>query len=79
MSKTESLLDKLGACAERFEELFETRFERIARDRRVLAFVGSSLNYASAMRIESRKLEAEVASFRARAKVAIGKGQKAPP
>jgi pantoate kinase len=76
MPSAEFLFDKLGTYAERFEEVFETRFERLARDPRVLAFVGSSLNFASAMRIETRKIEVEVASFRARAKLAMRKIQK---
>jgi pantoate kinase len=65
------LIDKIGTFAVRFEEIFETRFERVARDPRVLAFFGSSLNFASALRLESQKLETEVASFRTRAKLAF--------
>ena len=79
MPSAEFLIDKLGEYAERFEEVFETRFERVARNPRVLAFVGSSLNFASAMRIESRKLGAEAASFRARAKLAFVSHSKAQP
>lgn len=71
-------VDKLGIYAERFEEIFETKFERVARNPRVLAFVGNSFNLASAIRLESRKLEAEAASFRARAKVAFKKRPETP-
>lgn len=69
MSSRYFIIDKLDAFAERFEKGFELRFERVARNPRILAFVGSSLNFASAVRLESRQLESEVASFRARAKI----------
>ena len=79
MPRTNILVDKLGTYAERFEELFESRFQRVARNPRVLAFVGNSLNFASAIRIESRKLETEIASFRARARLAMLEKQRDRP
>ena len=59
---------KITVLAERFEESFELRFERFARDPKVLAFAANSLNAASLLKIEIRKIEREFSSFRARLK-----------
>lgn len=59
---------KIKSGAESLELQIEMRFEKFARDQRVLAFVGQSLNHASQLRLDLKTFKREVASFRARAK-----------
>lgn len=60
------VLDRAGELGSSFEENFDSRFQRIARDPKVLAFIASSLNYVSASRLEFAKLEDEIAGIRSR-------------
>ncbi len=60
------LFDRAGALGASFEEGFDSRFQRIARDPKVLAFIASSLNYVSASRLELAKFEDEISSIRSR-------------
>lgn len=57
---------RLGQYVEKLERNFEVRFESVARDPRLLAFVASSINLAAFVRIENRKLKNELTSLRAR-------------
>lgn len=63
------LSNSVSELAARLEEGFETRFESIARDPKVLAFVASSLNYATNLRLEARKFEIEISSLKLRLKL----------
>lgn len=61
-----NLLKRASELGSSFEEKFDSRFQRIARDPKLLAFLASSMNYVSSSRLELAKFEDELAAIRTR-------------